>query len=99
MDVAYATTELERQCTDERYMKKRLGADVAKTLKRRIAELRYATELEDLRYGTGRWEELRGDRAGTWSARLTANWRLIIRPEQRASITVVIIEIVDYHRR
>jgi proteic killer suppression protein len=53
--------------------------------------------MADLLAGPGRWEELTGDRAGQWSARLTSNWRLIVQPEQRDVITVIIVEIVDYH--
>lgn len=97
MQLGYANRELERICTDARYMQRKLGVQVAKTLKLRIAELRYATEMADLLHGTGRWEELSGDRAGQWSARLTANWRLIVQPEGE-SITVTVVEIVDYHR-
>jgi proteic killer suppression protein len=98
VQLEYATRDLERICTDERYMKRRLGAQVVKALQLRIAELRYGIEMQDLLQGTGRWEELRGHRAGTWSARLTANWRLIVRPEQRDVVTVTVVEIVDYHR-
>ena len=73
------------------------GANVAKKLQLRLAELTYVDEMADLLAGPGRWEELTGDRAGQWSARLTANWRLIVQPEQRDLITVIIVEIVDYH--
>ena len=132
MDLRYATSELERQCTDARYMRRMFGAQVAKALRLRIDDLRAAEKMSDLLQMTGRWEELKADRAGQWSARLTANWRLIVEPgdheslvgsgdrtsitsEQAASVflledekpsaleggviaTVVIIEIVDYHR-
>ncbi|MEU2203688.1 type II toxin-antitoxin system RelE/ParE family toxin [Microbacterium oleivorans] len=96
MEIGYATRDLERLCTDERRMQKHLGAQVAKTLKLRIAELRYVQEMKDLLLGTGKWEELKADRAGQWSARLTANWRLIVEPANDG-ITVTIIEIIDYH--
>ena len=98
MELRYGDNELERQCTDARYMQRKLGAQVAKALRLRIAELRYATEMADLLLGTGRWEELSGDRAGQWSARLTANWRLIVQSDEGSSITVIVMEIVDYHR-
>jgi toxin HigB-1 len=97
MQLAYATRDLERVCTDARRMQATYGADVAKKLKLRLAELTYVDEMADLLEGPGRWEELKGDRAGQWSARLTANWRLIVEPEQRDVITVIIVEIVDYH--
>jgi proteic killer suppression protein len=93
----YATKDLERVCTDARRMVATYGAEVAKKLQLRLAEVAYVDEMADLLAGPGRWEELRGDRAGQWSARLTANWRLIVEPEERDVITVVVIEIVDYH--
>lgn len=80
-------------------MQKELGAQIAKPLKLRIAELRRAREIGDLLLGTGRWEELDADRAGQWSARLTANWRLIVSPVDRTVVTVRVVEIVDYHKR
>lgn len=98
MELEYATRDLERACTNERQMQRQYGAQIAKALKLRIAELRRARELGDLLLGTGRWEELSGGRAGQWSARLTANWRLIIEPVDRTTITVRVVEIVDYHK-
>lgn len=97
MDLRYADNELERQCTDGRYMQRKLGAQRARALKLRLDELRRVTELGDLLFIAGKWEELRGDRGGQWSGRLTANWRLIIEPDQTTVTIVLIREIVDYH--
>lgn len=97
MQLDYATRELERVCTDARRMQAAYGANVAKKLKLRLAELNYVDEMADVLDGPGRWEELTGDHAGQWSARLTANWRLIVQPEQRDVVTVIVVEIVDYH--
>lgn len=80
-------------------MQRKLGADIAKALRRRVAELRAAQQTQDLLAGTGKWEELTGDRRGQWSARLAANWRLIIEEDTERVLTVVVIEIVDYHRK
>lgn len=79
-------------------MQRRLGAEVAKALKLRLFELRATTDMPLLLQGRGRWEELRGDRSGQWSARLSANWRLIVEPDH-GDVTVLIVEIVDYHRK
>lgn len=78
-------------------MQRKLGDQVAKALRLRIAELSRARELGDLLLGTGRWEELQGDRSGQWSARLTKNWRLIVEPDGE-SVTVSIVEITDYQK-
>lgn len=97
MELRYADNELERQCTDGRYMQRKLGVQRAKALKLRLDELRRVDELDDLLFIAGKWESLKADRAGQWSGRLTGNWRIIIEPVG-ATITVVLVrEIVDYH--
>ncbi len=96
MELRYASGDLKRVCTDMRLMQKRVGVDVAKTLQRRIKELEFVQTMEDLLHGTGKWEQLKADRAGQWSARLSANWRLIVAPDGD-NIAVLIVEIVDYH--
>lgn len=98
MELRYADNELERRCTEQRHMQRKLGAQVAKALRLRIDELRRAAEMGDLLFFAGRWEELTGDRLGQWSGRLTANWRLIVRPDE-GTITVLVVEIIDYHKR
>lgn len=98
MELRYADNELERRCADERHMQRKLGAQVAKALRLRLDELRRAAEMGDLLFFSGRWEELVGDRAGQWSGRLTANWRLIVSPDD-GTITVLVVEIIDYHKR
>ena len=97
MELRYADNELARQCTDGRYMQRKLGAQRAKALRLRLDELRRVAELGDRLFIAGKWEELKGDRAGQWSGRLTANWRLIIEPDQTTITIVLIREIVDYH--
>lgn len=98
MKLRYATRDLERLCTDARRMQKSLGAERAKKLQLRLDDLRAAEKMTDLLQMTGRWEELKADRAGQWSARLTGNWRLIVEPDDEgAEVTVLVVEIVDYH--
>ncbi|WP_336249127.1 type II toxin-antitoxin system RelE/ParE family toxin [Stomatohabitans albus] len=97
MRVAFASKELERICTDERYMQRKLGAKVAKTLKIRIASLTRAQHTDDLLEDIGHWKPLTADRSGQWSARLTGNWRLIIEPDESQCITVTVIAVEDYH--
>ena len=77
-------------------MKRKLGEQRAKALQLRLSELRAATEMGDLLYFGGKWEEKTGDRSGEWGAHLTKNWRLIVKPEGNSRI-VRITEIVDYH--
>ena len=99
VEVRYSSKEIERICTQSSYMQKKLGAPTAKKLRLRIAELMSAITMDDLLLGAGRWERLHGDRQGQWSARLTANWRLIVEPLEAEVIAVLVVEIVDYHRK
>jgi len=95
MHVNYATAKVERSCTVDREMTKTFDAVMCKSLKLRLGELRAASTTEDLLLGTGRWEQLVGNRAGHWSARLTKNWRLLVRENTTSDVTVT--EIIDYH--
>ena len=99
VEVRYSSREVQRICTESRYMQKQLGAPTAKKLRLRIAELMSAIAMDDLLLGAGRWERLHGDRQGQWSARLTANWRLIVEPLEAGGVVVLVVEIVDYHRK
>lgn len=99
MGLRYASRDLERTCTEERRMQKQLGAQVAKALRLRIGELRAVQQFDDLLLGTGRWEQLVGDRVGQWSARLTANWRLVVAEESDDVVQALVVEITDYHKR
>lgn len=63
---------------------------------RRLALLASAESLGDLAALPGnRLESLRGDRAGQWSIRVNAQWRICFRWEDDGPSDV---EIVDYHR-
>jgi len=97
MEVRYVDRKIEKICTNEREMKRRLSRDVAKRLRLRITELCNAESFNDLLQGTGLWEILTGDRIGQWSARLTANWRLIVTDEGGTPVVARVIEIIDYH--
>lgn len=99
MQLRYSSRDLERTCTESRIMQKRLGAQVAKALQLRLSEVRAVREFSDLLLGTGRWEQLLGDRAGQWSARLSANWRLIVLEDAEDQAIALIVEVVDYHKR
>ena len=98
MELRYASNELERQCTNDRYMQRKLGVQVAKSLRLRLAELRRASEPANLLLGMGKWEAMTQDRLGQWSAHLTKNWRLIVEPEDN-KVIVKVVEIEDYHKR
>ena len=97
MKLRYASRDLEKICTDARRMQRFLGAERAKKLQLRLDDLLAAEKMADLLQMTGKWEELKADRAGQWSERLTGNWRLIVQPEEDEEVVVLVVEIVDYH--
>ncbi len=62
---------------------------------RKLEQLDLAEVIEDMRAPPGnRLEALGGDRAGQWSVRINAQWRVCFRFEDGAAFDV---EIVDYH--
>jgi proteic killer suppression protein len=62
---------------------------------RKLEQLDLAEIIEDMRAPPGnRLEALGGDRAGQWSVRINAQWRVCFRFEDGAAFDV---EIVDYH--
>jgi proteic killer suppression protein len=63
---------------------------------RKLIMLEAAETLQDLRVPPGnRLEKLRGDRAGQFSIRVNAQWRICFRWSDASAHDV---EIVDYHR-
>ncbi len=77
---------------------------------RRLADLRDADTLEDVRHLPGKYHELTGTRKGQWACDLDQPYRLVFRPQEDPIATnedgqyiwfeilaVEIIEIVDYH--
>jgi len=77
----------------------RLGRDVIRAFRKKVAFLQAAESGVDLRnYRALHYEKLKGDRDGQRSIRLNQQWRLILRLEQDSEGRfLIIIEIVDYH--
>lgn len=73
----------------------RWGGDVQRSGLRKLRMLNAATSLGDLRMLPGnRLEKLAGDRAGEWSIRVSAQWRLCFRWEGSDAYDV---QLIDYH--
>lgn len=110
MKLAFASRKLKKQLADEREMTKAYGHAMP-ALKRRLDLMRTVRCLADVpQTPPSRRHELSGKRAGQFTLDLTANWRLIFRPDHdpvprssdggidlTAVTDIVIIEIVDYH--
>jgi len=61
----------------------------------RLNQLEYADSVDDMRFPpSNHLEALKGERAGQWSLRINAQWRLCFRFEASDAFDVTII---DYH--
>lgn len=70
-------------------------ANVERAALRKLVQLNLARVIDDMRAPPGnRLESLKGDRAGQWSVRINAQWRLCFRFLDGDALDV---EIVDYH--
>lgn len=74
---------------------KGLHADWVSKLRRMLQALDAITHPEELR-GLPAWRlhELKGDREGTWSLRVTGNWRVTFRWDDEGPFDV---DLEDYH--
>ena len=101
MKVRYEGRRLEKLYTDEREMRRK-RSDIADRLRLRIKALETAENVGELptHDPLGKWHPLRADLEGLWAGRLSANYRLLIRPEgqnQQDAVVVTIVDIADYH--
>ncbi len=87
-------------------MRKEIGAELTKAVKKRYNQIIAFSSFSELqRARIGKLEALEGDRKGTYSLRLSANHRLIIKPqsedlsaESLKKCDIVIIKgVIDYH--
>ena len=96
MNVSYIDKHLEKECTDEKTMRKKHG-NIAKRLKLRINALEMATCIRDLRDidQLGGWHGLSADKNGLIAGKLSANYRLLVHPEGPFQDTSEFLECCD----
>ena len=113
LDVEYEDNEvkglfddLNDVCNSKNLMKKEIGAELTKAVKKRYNQIIAFTSFSALQQsGIGKMESLEGNRKGSYSLRVSANYRLIVRPktkdlsaESLKSCDILIIEgVIDYH--
>lgn len=108
MEISFAGAKLESICGQQKLAIKAIGAQSAKKLQLRLAELFAAESVKDL--VAGRPHPLTKDRMGQFAVDLYGGHRLIFQPTRQpppmlpdggmdwSSVTeVTIIEIGDYH--
>ena len=80
----------------ERGDRRRIDPRYVERIEHILAVMERASDVEDLRVPNFRLHQLRGNLAGMWSIRISANRRIIFRADDA---TLYDIDYVDYHER
>jgi plasmid maintenance system killer protein len=80
MDIVFNDNKSVKLFNNKTHLVRRLGADRANRVQKRLDDLRAAANLEVMRTLPGRCHELTGDRAGQLSVDLDHPYRLIFIP-------------------
>ena len=87
-------------------MKKKIGAELTKAVKKRYNQMIAFSSFSALQQsGIGKMESLKEDKKGSYSLRVSANYRLIVRPKSKdlsaeslkRCDTLTIEGVIDYH--
>lgn len=110
MEVGFSNARFAELLHSSTALTRKYGAENAKAIRLRLNSLDSAANLQVMTQVSGHFEELRADRAGTFSLRLKHGYRLIFKPRDPDSArstdgtldwslvrAVVVLEIVDYH--
>jgi proteic killer suppression protein len=97
--IGFEDDDLQQLYTDPDFYYPRLGSDLTKQFRKKVALLVAATDERDLYSLRGlRLEKLAGTRAGQHSIRLNDQFRLILRFEtDDDGRIVIVVELTDYH--
>ncbi len=110
MEVTFADSRLQKRCEARSALVRVYGPRCGGKVMTRLADLRAATTLEEMRDLPGDCHELKGDRRRQLAVKLEGAWRLVFAPTHNPAPTkpdggldwervtaVRIIDIVDYH--
>ncbi|MDY6269272.1 MAG: hypothetical protein SPL39_09995 [Selenomonadaceae bacterium] len=104
LKITYANQRIEKYFTDYTKMRKKIGLELTRSVKKHVDHLRAANCFEDfLRLRLGRPELLKGYKRPRYSIRVSANVRLIIELVDVEPDTIMICEaaeiegVSDYH--
>ncbi len=108
MEITFANSKLQNLCEQQDLAKRKLGANCAKKLTTRLADLAAVSCVNEL--SVGRPHPLKGDRAGEFTVDLEGGKRLVFKPDKNSiyitedgsidwsKVTAVcIVFIGDYH--
>ncbi len=110
-DDIHTDKKFEKQVNDDRKLVKEFGKLRAEKITARLAQLRFATTLEEVRNLPGNFHELKYNRKGQWGCDLDQPYRLVFTPHERPIPTgeqgqyiwteirgVEVIEVINYHK-
>ncbi len=110
MDVEFKSNSFERLCNNWNRLVRKYGARQAKLIRRRLDDLRAASNLEAMRYLPGRCHELAENLSGILAIDLEHPYRLLFIPSNNPVPTkddggldwnevtaIKILEVKDYH--
>ncbi|MRG46436.1 killer suppression protein HigA [Chitinophaga sp. SYP-B3965] len=112
MVITFADKKLEKLINDDKKLLLEYGKPQARTIKKRLQQLKFAATLEEVRYVSGNYHELTNKRKGQWACDLIQPDRLVFTPHEKPipsneygqyiwqKITgVEIIEVINYHKK
>jgi len=111
VEITFTHKKLEKIVNDDRRLVNEFGKLRADKIKLRLAQLRFATTLEDVRNLPGNYHELKNNRKGQWGCDLDQPYRLVFTPHENPIPSnehdqyvwleikgVEVIEVVNYHK-
>ncbi len=111
MKITFADKKLEKLIIDDRKLLREFGRIRAAKVKTRLDQLNAIFSLEEARYISGNYHELKGTRKGQWACDLDQPYRLIFVPHEKPIpvnesgqcvwveiLGVEVIEITNYHK-
>lgn len=113
MEIIFRSSKLQKPCSSERESNRKWGAENARKVRQRLADLEAAEILADISaLSPARCHELQGDRAGQFAVDLRHPFRLIFEPAQdpvprkedggidlQKVTKIRILNVEDYHGR
>ena len=87
-------------------MRKKIGAELTRAVKKRYNQIVAFPSFSALQQSRiGKMESLEGEQKGSYSLRITANYRIIVKPKSKTLSaeslkicdTIIIEGVVDYH--
>lgn len=111
MNISFSSKKIQKFCSSEKESTKKWGASLSKRVRQRLAELNAAETLADMsRLPPARCHELSGAKKGQFSVDVSANYRLIFKPDcvpvpkkedeginLGKVLDIKVLEVRDYH--